>query len=334
MKVPNRSVAITLVLAVLIALPWWAGDLYKLHLASLICAYWVLIGGLNLVIGYSGQLSIGHVGLLAIGAYCYAILAGTHGVHPAIAIAAAGALCGLCGLLLGLPSLRLPGFYFAMATLAFALIVTEITLAQGELTGGGIGLPVPGLPVPFDTPRGTYWLILALAALVTWLTWNVARHTWGRGLIAVRDSTVTAQAVGVPVFRAKLTVFVFSGFTAGVAGALFAVLQSYITPDTFIFDLGLFFFVCIIIGGRGHILGPVIGTIVLTALPEMVAPLARLGNFFYGLLLLAVVLLVPEGIGRVFELLIERFRPRRGESHVVKPDPERLAKAIQGGKSP
>ncbi|HWH47891.1 MAG TPA: branched-chain amino acid ABC transporter permease [Burkholderiales bacterium] len=329
----RRRAAILIVMAALIALPWWSGELYKLHLAALICAYWVLIGGLNLVVGYSGQLSIGHVGLLAIGAYCFAILAGTHGLHPGFAIAASGALCALCGLLLGLPSLRLPGFYFAMATLAFALIVTEITLAQGQLTGGGVGLPVPGFPPPFDTPQGTYWLILAIAVLVTWLTWNVARNTWGRGLVAVRDSVVTAQAVGVPVFRAKLTVFIFSGFTAGVAGALFAVLQSYITPDTFVFELGLFFFVCIIIGGRGHILGPAIGTIVLTALPEMVAPLAKLGNFFYGMLLLAVVLLVPEGIGRVFELLIARLRPRLEESHVVKPDLERLSRAIRAGRS-
>lgn len=334
MKSGQKTFLLVGLIAALVALPWWAGDLYKLHLAALICTYWILIGGLNLVVGYSGQLSIGHVGLLAIGAYCFAILAGTHGVHPGFAIAASGGVCALCGLLLGLPSLRLPGFYFAMATLAFALIVTEITLAQGDLTGGGVGLPVPGFPAPFNTPRGTYWLVLAIAALITWLTWNVARYTWGRGLVAVRDSAVTAQAVGVPVFRAKLTVFVFSGFTAGIAGALFAVLQSYITPDTFVFELGLFFFVCIIIGGRGHILGPIIGTIVLTALPELVAPLAKLGNFFYGLLLLAVVLLVPEGIGRVFELVLARLRPRRGESHVVKPDLARLARAIDQGRTP
>jgi branched-chain amino acid transport system permease protein len=324
----RKNLALALALLALATLPWWSGDLYKLHLAALIAAYWILIGGLNLVVGYSGQLSIGHVGLLAIGAYAFTILAGTHGWHPGLAIAAAGILCGACGLLLGLPSLRLPGFYFAMATLAFALIVTEISLAQGELTGGGVGLSVPSLPAPFDTPQGSYWLIVAIAGLVTWMTWNVARHTWGRGLIAIRDSVVTAQAVGVPVFRAKLTVFVASGVTAGVAGALFAVLQSYITPDTFIFELGLFFFVCIIIGGRGHILGPLLGTVVLTALPELVAPLARLGNFFYGLLLLIVVLLVPEGIGRVFEVLLERLRPRRAESHVVAPDLERLARAI------
>jgi ABC-type branched-subunit amino acid transport system permease subunit len=325
----RRAIILLVVLLALVTLPFWAGDEYKLHLAALIGAYWVLIGGLNLVIGYTGQLSVGHVGLLAIGAYAFAILAGTHGMHPAIAIAISGGIGGLCGLLLGLPSLRLPGFYFAMATLAFALIVSELILAQTALTGGGVGLSVPGFPKPFDSPAGTYYLILVLGALVTWLTWNVARRMWGRGLIAVRDSVVTAQAIGVPVFRAKLTVFVFSGITAGVSGALFGSLQSYITPDTFIFELGLFFFVCIIIGGRGGIIGPLLGTAVLTALPELAAPLAKLGTFFYGLLLLIVVLLVPEGIGRLFEMVLERVRGTKIDSMPVSPDLARLAAAVK-----
>jgi branched-chain amino acid transport system permease protein len=328
----NKRLAMLVVGAALAAtLPMWAGDQYQLHLATLIAAYWVLIAGLNLVIGYSGQLSIGHVGLLSIGAYGFAILAGSLGVHPYLAVAGSGALCGMAGLLLGLPSLRLPGFYFAMATMAVALIVGEIVLAQGDLTGGGIGLAVPTFPAPFDTPAGFYYLVAGLAVLVTWLTWNVARRMYGRGLIAIRDSVVTAQAVGVPVFRAKLVTFVFSGVTAGVGGALFGSLQSYITPDTFHFELSLFFFVCIIIGGRGSILGPFLGVAVLTALPEMVAPLAKLGNFFYGLLLLLVVLVVPEGIGRLFEVIGERIRPRKVESVPVRPDLPRLARAIREG---
>ena len=309
-------------------LPWWAGDPYQLHLAALICIYWILIAGLNLVVGYTGQLSIGHVGLLAIGAYAFAILAGKLGWHPAAAAAGAGALGGLCGLALGLPSLRLPGFYFAMATMAFALIVNEGVLAQVDLTGGGIGLPGPLFPAPFDTPRGFYVLVALVALAVTWLSWNVARRMWGRGLMSIRDNPVAAQSVGVPLFRAKLVVFVFSGITAGVAGALFASLQSYITPDTFVFELSLFFFVCIIIGGRGSIVGPFLGTMVLTALPELVAPLAKLGNFFYGLLLLAVVLVVPEGIGRLFELLASRRRPPAQTHDAIRPDLARLARAI------
>ncbi len=319
-------------LGLLATLPWWAGDQYQIHLAALIAVYWILVAGLNLVVGFTGQLSIGHVGLLAIGAYAFAILAGRYEWSPWIALLASGSIGGVCGLLLGLPSLRLPGFYFAMATMAFALIVAEITLALGDLTGGGVGLAVPGFSAPFDSPAGFYLLLLGIAALITWFTWNVARFPWGRALVAIRDNPVAAESVGVPVFRMKLAVFVLSGITAGVAGALFASLQSYITPDTFVFELGLFFFVCIIIGGRSSIVGPLVGTAVLTALPELVAPLAKLGNLFYGVLLLAVVLLVPEGIGRLFEVLLARLRPERAASHVLEPDTERLAAAIRKGR--
>ena len=325
----RTGIALAVALLLVATLPRWAGDQYQLHLAALICVYWILIAGLNLVVGYTGQLSIGHVGLLAIGAYAFAILAGKMGWHPAAALIAAGALGGLCGLALGLPSLRLPGFYFAMATMAFALIVGEIVLAQVGVTGGGVGLPGPVFPAPFDTPHGFYYLVAALAVLTTWLSWNVARRLWGIGLMSIRDNPVAAQAVGVPLFRAKLTVFVFSGITAGIAGATFSSLQSYITPDTFVFELSLFFFVCIIIGGRGSLIGPFIGTAALTALPELVAPLAKLGNLFYGVMLLVVVLVVPEGIGRMFEMIGERIRPREVHREPVQPDLPRLARALR-----
>jgi branched-chain amino acid transport system permease protein len=312
----------------LVSLPYWAKDLYWLHLATLIGAYWILIAGLNLVTGYAGQLSIGHVGLLAVGSYGFAVLAGTYELNPFLSLTLCGVFGGVAGLLLGLPSLRLPGFYFAMATMAFALIVTELSLALHGITGGGTGLSVPGFPSPMNSPWGYYWLVLGIAAFVTWLTWNVARFMWGRALIAIRDSEVAAVSVGVGLFRLKLTVFVFSGIMAGIGGALFASLQSYITPDTFVFEIGLFFFVCIIIGGRGTILGPFIGTVILTALPEIVAPLAKLGAFFYGFMLLVVVLLIPEGVGRLVEVLVQRFAGEPHRSHEVKPDLPRLAGAL------
>jgi branched-chain amino acid transport system permease protein len=284
--------------ALLVAtVPMWSPNPYLVHLATLIAVYWILIAALNLVVGYMGLLSIGHVGLLAIGAYGFAILAGNLGWNPYLSLAAAGAIGGLCGFVLGLPALRLPGFYFAMATLAFSLMVSEFSLAQADLTGGGAGIAVPPFPAPFDTPNAYYWLVAGLAALVTWLTWNISRSMWGRAMIALRDSEIAGACVGVPTYRIRLTGFTFSGVTAGLAGALFASLQSYITPDTFVFELGLFFFICIVIGGRGSIFGPLVGTIVLTAMPEMVAPLAHFGQLFYGVLLLAVVLLLPEGIG-------------------------------------
>lgn len=318
--------------AALATLPLWIGNPYQLHIATLIGVYWILVAGLNLAVGYTGVLSIGHIGLLAIGAYAYSILTGRYDLDPWIATLAAAGLGGVCGFLLGLPSLRLPGFYFAMATLAFALMVTEFSLAQADLTGGGVGLSVPTFNAPFASPSGLYWLVAAFAGLVTWLSWNLVRRMWGRAMIALRDSTVAASSAGVPIFRVKLTVFTFSGVTAGLSGALFATLQSYITPETFVFELSLFFFICIVIGGRGTIWGPFLGTIVLAILPEMMGSLARWGQFFYGALLLIVVLLVPEGIGSVIRLLREKFSPRHREKRVVSPDIPRLIAAIRTGR--
>jgi branched-chain amino acid transport system permease protein len=309
------------------AFPLWTPNLYLLHIATLIGAYWVLIAGLNLVVGYAGALSIGHVGLLSIGAYAFAILVGKYGFDPLATLIVSGTLGAACGFILGLPSLRLPGFYFAMSTIALAMIVAEWSLALDGLTGGGTGLPVPGFNAPFNTPAGFYWLIAAIAGAVTWMTRNVARFMWGRALISMRDSDVAAASVGVRIPRMKLIVFTFSGFTAGVAGGLFASLQSYITPETFVFELGLFFFVCIVVGGRGVILGPFMGTVVLTALPELVGPLAKLGSLFYGILLLLVVLVAPEGIGDFMRTAYERLQ-KRPLKKVPQPDLVRLSAAI------
>lgn len=314
------------------SVPLWSPNPYLVHLATLIAVYWILISGLNLVVGFMGLLSIGHVGLLAIGAYGFALLAGTLGWDPLLTLPAVGVIGGACGFLLGLPALRLPGFYFAMATLAFSLMVGEFTLAQGDLTGGGAGIAAPLFNPPFNTPSAFYWLVVGMAALVTWITWNVSRMMWGRGMIALRDSEVAAASVGVPVYRIRLTVFTFSGVTAGVGGALFASLQSYITPETFVFELGLFFFICIVIGGRGSIAGPLMGTIVLTALPELVAPLARFGQLFYGVLLLAVVLLIPEGLGQLPALLHWKKQKATHVHEPLVPDMEMLKAAIRAGR--
>jgi branched-chain amino acid transport system permease protein len=330
----GRTLLFTLGAILLVTLPLWVRDQYQVHVASLIGCYWILIAGLNLVVGFTGQISIGHVGLLAIGAYVFAIVSGKWGVDPQVTIFLSGALGGLCGLLLGLPSLRLPGFYFAMTTLAFSLIVSELLLAQGDLTGGGIGLAAPAFGVPFDSPPGFYWLVLGLGVLTTWLAWNVVRFMWGRTLICIRDNEIAAASVGVPIYRLKLKIFTFSGVCAGVSGALFASLQTCITPDTFVFETGLFFFVCIVIGGRGSIVAPFAGTVVLAAIPELVAPLAKLGTFFYGLVLLAVVLLVPEGIGRLVMRAASRLRSAQEPPLAIRPDLVCLDETLNTGRRP
>jgi ABC-type branched-subunit amino acid transport system ATPase component/ABC-type branched-subunit amino acid transport system permease subunit len=297
-----------LILAVLVILLPLLGDPYSLHLATLIAAYWTLIAGLNLVVGFTGQLSVGHVGLLAVGAYMFAILTARGIVGPEAALLLAGAAGGLCGLVLGLPSLRLPGFYFAMTTLAFTIIVVELAVALTDITGGGTGLIVSAFSPPMDTQQGQYLFTAGIAGVVTLMTVLVTRSMWGRAMVSVCESEVMAASVGIPGYRVKLAVFTFSGVVAGIAGALFGSLQTYITPDTFAFDLSLFFFICIIIGGKGSIIGPFIGTVVLTLLPEVVSPLAKYSHLFYGILLLAVVLVIPGGLGA----LIARPRATQG----------------------
>jgi branched-chain amino acid transport system permease protein len=291
------SFPVKFVLALLVILLPLLGGPYSVHLATLIAAYWTLIAGLNLVVGFTGQLSVGHVGLLAVGAYMFAILTARGIVGPEVALLLSGTAGGVCGLLLGLPSLRLPGFYFAMTTLAFTIIVVELAVALTDITGGGTGLMVSAFSPPLDTQQGQYLYSAGIAGVVTLMTVLVTRSMWGRAMVAVRESEVMAAAVGIPGYRVKLAVFTFSGVVAGIAGVLFGALQTYITPDTFAFDLSLFFFICIIIGGKGSIIGPFIGTVVLTLLPEVVSPLAKYSHLFYGVLLLAVVLIIPGGLG-------------------------------------
>lgn len=313
-------------------LPLVVTNPYHLHVVTLIGVYWILVAGLTLVVGYAGQLSVGHVGLLAIGAYAYMILTAKLGLPPLASMAAAGGLGASCGILLGLPSLRLPGFYFAMATLAFSMIVTELLIAQNQLTGGGAGMSAPSFPSPFDTHVGLYLLVAIGGLAVTWLVWNLARQTWGRALIALRDSEVAAVACGIPVFRLKLAAFTLSGLTAGLAGALFAALQSYLTPEAFLFELGMFFFICIIVGGRDNLVGPFLGTVALTLLPEVSAPLAKLGNLLYGILLLGVVLLIPKGFGAAVASLRGSSGSVR-EPVDIRPDAARLERAVRASRA-
>jgi branched-chain amino acid transport system permease protein len=316
-----------LAILVLAALPLFSHNLYYVHIATTIAIYWIVVAGLNLLVGFSGQLSVGHIGLLAVGAYTM-ILASMHlGVPPLLGLLLSGVLCAFIGLLLGLPSLRLSGFYFAMVTLGFGQIVAEAALSEQWLTNGSMGLPAPALPALLASKYGLYAVCAVLALMVTWITRNIAYSLWGSSLIVIRDADVAARSLGIRVFRAKLITFVFSGFTAGVAGGLFALLHSHITPDAFTFDLSLFFFVAIIIGGRGVMFGPFLGVAILTAIPELVSGLANYATFFYGTILLVVALLAPGG----FSELIRQYVFRKSHPTVPvasDPDPTMLRNEI------
>jgi branched-chain amino acid transport system permease protein len=302
-----------------------ARDDYLVLIATRAAVYWVLISGLNLVVGFAGQLAIGWVSLLTIGAYTTSIIVarGWLGALPALGVA--GVAGALGGFLVGLPALRLRTFYFAMTTLGFATIVTQVALAWTDVTGGGIGIAGPILPAPLDTQTGFYFFCLALAALCTWMTLNIAESRFGRALVGLRDVEVAAEAMGISKTHLLVTVFLFSGALAAVAGGLFATLQSYITPDAFTFDLSVLFFIAILIGGRGSVLGPLLGAILLTILPEFAAPLVAWSTFLYAALLLVIVIALPGGIA---DLLDQRRRRELPKDRLVVPRPDLVPSLI------
>src|SRR6185369_11157940 len=166
---------------------------------------------------------------------------------------------------------------------------------------------------------GFYYFCLGIAVICTCMTTNVAASRFGRSLVAIRDAEVAAEAVGISKPALLVTVFLFSGALAGIAGGLFASLQSYITPDAFTFDLSVLFFIAILIGGRGSVLGPLLGTILLTVLPEFAAPLVAWSTFLYAVLLLAIVLLMPGGIADLLDF--KNRRPLQTNRAIVpRPD--------------
>jgi branched-chain amino acid transport system permease protein len=305
------------------------GNEYWALIATRAAIYWVLVAGLNLVVGFAGQLAIGYVALLTLGAYMTSVLAAGNVLPPLptfLALAVSAVAGALFGVIVGLPALRLRTFYFAMTTLGFATIVTQVALAWQGVTGGGIGISGPEMPAPFNTAWGFLYFCLALAALVTWATSNVAKSRFGRALIAVRDADVAAEANGIPKPKLFVTIFLFSGAVAAVAGGLFASLQTYITPDAFTFELSLLFFIAVLIGGRGSILGPLTGTIILTILPEIAAPLAAWSTFLYAGLLLIIVLAMPGGIAALLD--VKNRKPLESD-RAIKPRPALLGKILK-----
>jgi branched-chain amino acid transport system permease protein len=316
------------ILAAAMILPFISNDYWAL-IGTRAAIYWVLVSGLNLIVGFAGHLAIGYVALLTLGAYTTSVLAAGNvlpQVEPFVALAIAGGVGAVFGVVVGLPALRLRTFYFAMSTLGFATIVTQIALAWQSVTGGGIGIAGPEFPAPFDTAWGYYLLCIAFAAACTWLSANVAHSRFGRALIAIRDAEVAAEATGISKPRLLIAIFLLAGGLAAIAGGLFASLQTYITPDAFTFDLSVLFFIAILIGGRGSILGPMLGTIILTILPEVAAPLAAWSTFLYAVLLLVIVLVMPGGIAALLD-----FRNRRplASNRAIVPRPAALAECMR-----
>jgi branched-chain amino acid transport system permease protein len=298
-------VAVVVIVGLLAAWPWLAPR-YFVFLASLILVNAVVALGLNLLSGFTNQLSFGHAGFLAIGAYTAALLTIHAPAVPVVAsLAAAGLFTAAVGLGFGIPCLRLSGLYLAMATLAFGFVITEAILNLDGLTRGADGLRVPvarlgGWALATDTAR--YYLVVVVAAVLVVAAANLARTRTGRALLALRESEIAAQASGVPVARYKTIAFGLSAFYTGVAGGLFAFVVGFLSPDAFDVFMSVDFVVMIILGGLGSVPGSLVGAAVVTVLHDSLAAFQNYRPLIFGVILIACMLFMPGGITGVVRL--------------------------------
>ncbi len=283
---------------------------YFVFLLSLTLANAVVAIGLNLLSGYTHQLSFGHAGFLAIGAYIAALLTIHAPGLPVIAtLLLAGIATGAVGVGLGIPCLRLEGLYLTMATLAFGFVVSEVILNLDSITRGADGLRVPaprlaGLLLGSDISR--YYLIVTVAALLVVAAENLMRTRTGRAFLAIRESEIAAQSAGIPVAAYKTIAFGLSAFYTGVAGGLFAFTVGYLSPDAFDVFLSVDFVTMIILGGLGSVPGSIVGAALVTVLHDWLAAFQNFRPLIFGAILIACMLFMPGGIARALQPVFRR----------------------------
>ncbi len=346
-----RTVGIVAVALVLVAFPYlytWPVfdtflDPFRTFQATRFAIWLVVLLGLNLLTGYSGQISLGHGALVAVGGYVAAILMSDYGVPLVLAVLAAGLFTGLFGFLLGVPALRLTGPYLAIATLAMMLAFPQILKLNGinDWTGGGGGilLSAPEAPAALDglvtARQWLYYSCMVPALIMLAMAWNLTRTRIGRAFIALRDTEMGAEQMGINVRLYKMTAFGLSAFYAGIGGALFVYAEAFMSPGTFDVTLSMTMLVVVVLGGLGSIPGTVAAAVIMTARNEIVNAFAATGvlkvpgalfpgreqppetlqGALYGLMLMLAIVFSPRGFAGFIEDL-QRVSPRQAFSQV------------------
>ena len=255
--------------------------------------------GLNLLLGYAGQISLGHAAFFGLGAYTSGILTATAGVDPWLALVAGLVVSGLAAFLIGLPALKLRGYYLAMATLGFNYVVDSIFIQWDAVTGGPSGLSgVPPLSIgglTFDSDLKFHYLVWTFALVALTLCLNLVRTGVGRGLAALAADEVAAAALGVDVRRQKNGVFVLSAVMASVAGSLYAHYFGYVNPDAFSVFKSLDLVIMVVVGGLGSVWGTLFGASFITILPNFLGFLETYTDIIHGVILVVILLFLPQG---------------------------------------
>ena len=300
---------------------------YHYFIGNLILINLVAAVGLQILVGFTGLLSLGHAAFMGVGAYTSALLITGTGLPFLLSIIAGGLVAAVFGLIVGIPSLRIKGFYLMVATLAFQMVMEYIIVHWDGVTRGirGIELPTPTfLGMSLEKNQSYFIFLLLLAIIMMWGAKNIIRSKIGRALIAIRDNDISAEIIGIPIFPYKLISFGLSAFYAGVAGALYASLLRTAIPEDYFFINSIILLAMVLIGGLGRLVGTVFGVIFITLIPVLldliVSWLARvydpnvtiilgpLKEFVFGGLIVLFIIFEPEGLVGVWIRVRDYFR--------------------------
>jgi branched-chain amino acid transport system permease protein len=326
MKALPSTAAATLLTVLLAAGAGLLSNDYYLRIAFMICVYYLCGAGMNVLVGYAGQKSLGQAGLFAAGAYAVALLTIKTEMNPWLALALSAVVAGVAGVLIALPSLRVKGPYLAMVTLAFGVVVEKIVTEWTEVFGGASGLfgirPITWNGAPLTMVQWV-WLALGLSLLTHLLLRNLMNGRVGRALLSLQADEIAAASVGVRVYRAKVMAFVVAAVTCGIAGALVAQQNQYINSDFISFHLSIFILLLVLFGGVGSLYGPMVSALLLTVIDAALASWPSVQHFIYGALLLFALYAMPGGVMGVWGA----WRKRRQTP--VTPQAPAMADALQ-----
>jgi len=308
----SRLRGMVILALILIILPVFLSNPFHYELVIQMAIIAATVVGLNLLVGFAGQISLGHAGFFGLGAYFTGITTGTYGWSSVPALVVGAITVGVIAWVVGRPILRLKGHYLSMATLAVGFIIAIILNNERAITGGPDGMPVPALDL-FGWELSTFgryslfgveisgvqaWYILASVVLLlaVWFAQNLIESPIGRALRSVKGSEVAASVVGVDTAKYKSLVFVISAIYASVMGGLYAHFQGFITPAVASFEFSILLITMVVLGGMGSTFGVILGAVVLKLLPQVLADFQELETVMFGLILMLTMIFMPRGL--------------------------------------
>lgn len=289
------------VFLIMLFIPKIGLPIFMVRILTMIGMYVILSLSLNLITGYTGQVSIGHAAFCAIGAYTSALISLNFGTNFFITALLGAVVAGVFGLLLGLPTLRLSGTYLTIATLGFGEVIRMVILNWDSLTNGPLGITKIQRPVFFGIELtslngGLYYLVWILVLITTVVIYRIIRSKMGRALMAIREDELVAKLMGIKTVNLKIYAFIISAFFAGLAGSYYAHMIRYIDPNTFTFDTSIMIISIVIFGGMGTIKGMFLGSALLISFPEVLRFLQEYRFVVFGLILVLMIRFRPQGI--------------------------------------